>query len=113
MMDDEPCRIVAFSTSKPDKVGKFNVSIKAVGLFDTQRHHCISPSRIKIEVPKIERGSAGVLAIVANNAQLMDRTTHEIFQLPISMELRGVVREHGEIEYIQAQGRRKIELVKN
>ena len=113
MIDDEPCRIVGFSISPPDKAGKFNARIKAVGLFDSQTHSCISPSNTKIEVPKIERGSAEVLAIVANTAQLMDLTTFETFQLPISMNLRGDVRQGGEIEYIQALGRRKIELVIN
>ena len=68
---------------------------------------------MKIQVPTIERGSAGVLAIVANTAQLMDLKTLETFQLPISMNLRGDVREGGEIEYIQTHGRRKIELIKN
>ena len=111
MMDGEPCRIAILTTSRPDKAGKFNASIKAIGLFDSQTHSCVSPSNTKIEVPTIERGSAEVLAIVANTAQLMDLTTFETFQLPISMNLRGDVRQGGEIEYIQALGRRKIELV--
>jgi len=112
MMDNEPCRIVGFSTSLPDKHGEIKAKISAIGLFDLQKHSCISSMKGKIEVPTIKRGFANVLAIVANNAQLMDLTTYETFELPISMNLRGDVREGGEIEYIQALGRRKIELVK-
>ncbi len=66
-----------------------------------------------MEVPIIERGSAQVLAVVENNAQLMDLTTCEIFELPVSMALRGEVLEGGEVEYIQALGRRKIERVRD
>jgi len=65
-----------------------------------------------VEVPIIERGSAQVLAVVENNAQLMDLTTCEIFELPISMLLRGEVLAGGAVEYIQVLGRRKIERVR-
>ena len=112
MIDDEPCRIVSFSTSPAGKHGYGNVKISAIGLFDSQRHHVIQPSSAKIEVPIIGQGIAKVLAIVANNAQLMDLTTYETFELPISVNFRGDVREGGEVEYIQARGRRKIERVK-
>jgi translation initiation factor 5A len=94
------------------KHGPGNAKITATGLFDSQKHHIIQPTSAKIEVPIIERGIAEVLAIVANNAQLMHLTTHEIFELPISVNLRGDVREGSTVEYIQALGRRKIELVK-
>lgn len=112
IIDDEPCRIVSFSTSPPGKYGHGNVKIATTGLFDSQKHYIIQPTSAKIEVPIIERGIAEVLAIVANNAQLMDITTYETFELPISVNLRGDVREGGMVEYIQALGRRKIELVK-
>jgi translation initiation factor 5A len=112
MIDDEPCRIVGFSTSPLGKHGHANAKISAIGLFDSQRRSIVLPTSAKIEVPVIERGIAKVLAIVANNAQLMDLTTYETFELPISVNLRGDVREGGMVEYIQAIGRRKIERVK-
>ena len=112
MIDDEPCHIVHFSTSPPRKHEHVNATIKAIGLFDSQRHSIIRSASAKIEVPVIERGNAEVLAIVANTAQLMDLTTYETFQLPISLNFRGDVREGDEIEYIQVLGRRKIELIK-
>jgi translation initiation factor 5A len=113
MIDDEPCRIVGFSTSPLGKYGYANAKISAIGLFDSQRRSIIHPTSAKIEVPIIERGIAKVLAIVANNAQLMDLTTYEIFELPISLNLRGDVREGGMVEHIQVLGRRKIEQVKD
>ncbi|HDI12884.1 MAG: translation initiation factor IF-5A [Hadesarchaea archaeon] len=112
IIDDEPCRIVGFSTSAPGKHGHAKAKIDAIGLFDSQKRSIVRPTSAKIEVPIIERGSAQVLAIVANNAQLMDLTTYETFELPIPINLRGDVREGVEVEYIQALGRRKIERVK-
>lgn len=112
VIDDEPCRIVGFSTSAPGKHGHAKAKIDAIGIFDSQKRSIVRPSSAKIDVPVIERGGAQVLAIIANNAQLMDLTTYETFELPIPMALRGEVREGIEVEYIQALGRRKIERVK-
>ena len=111
-IDGEPCRIVGFSTSAPGKHGHAKAKVDAIGIFDSQKRSIVRPTSAKVEVPIIERGGAQVLAIIANNAQLMDLTTYETFELPISMILRGEVREGVEVEYIQALGRRKIERVK-
>jgi len=112
IIDDEPCRIVGFSTSAPGKHGHAKAKVDAIGLFDSQKRSIIRPTSAKIEMPIIERGNAQVLAIVVNNAQLMDLVTYETFELPIPINLRGDVREGVEVEYIQALDRRKIERVK-
>jgi len=113
IIDDEPCRIVGFSISAPGKHGHAKAKVDAIGIFDSQKRSIVRPTSAKIEVPIIERGSAQVLAIIANNAQLMDLTTYETFELPISMALRGEVREGVEVEYTQVLGRKKIERVKS
>ncbi|MGC8816541.1 MAG: translation initiation factor IF-5A [Candidatus Hadarchaeum sp.] len=112
IIDDEPCRIVGFSTSAPGKHGHAKAKIDAIGLFDGQKRTIVKPTSAKVEVPIIERGSAQVLAIVSNNAQLMDLNTYETFELPIPINLRGDVKEGVEVEYLQALGRRKIDRVK-
>jgi len=112
IVDDEPCRIVGFSTSAPGKHGHAKAKIDAIGLFDGQKRTIVRPTSAKIEVPIIERGSAQVLAIVTNNAQLMDLNSYETFELPIPINLRGDVKEGVEVEYLQALGRRKIDRVK-
>jgi len=111
IIDDEPCRIVSFFSPAP-KDGHAEVKVGAIGIFDSQKRSMICPASAKVAVPIIERGSAQVLAVVANNAQLMDLTTCEIFELHVSMALRGEVREGVAVEYIQALGRRKIERVR-
>ncbi|MGQ9788598.1 MAG: translation initiation factor IF-5A [Candidatus Hadarchaeaceae archaeon] len=112
IVDDEPCRIIGFSTSAPGKHGHAKAKIDAIGLFDGQKRTIVKPTSAKIEAPIIERGSAQVLAIVSNNAQLMDLNTYETFELPIPVNLRGDVKEGVEVEYLQALGRRKIDRVK-
>jgi translation initiation factor 5A len=112
VIDGEPCRIVGFTTSAPGKHGHAKAKIDAVGLFDNQKRTILKPTSAKIEVPLIERGNAQVLAITANNAQLMNLTTYETFELPIPMNLRGEMKEGAEVEYMQALSRRKIERVK-
>ena len=112
IIEDEPCRIVGYTTSAPGKHGHAKAKIDAIGLFDGQKRTIIRPTSAKIEVPIIERGSAQVLAIIENNAQLMDLSTYETFELPIPMELRGEIKEGSEVEYFQALGRRRIERVK-
>ncbi|MEM2281958.1 MAG: translation initiation factor IF-5A [Candidatus Hadarchaeales archaeon] len=112
IIDGEPCKIIAFTTSAPGKHGHAKAKIDAIGLFDGQKRSIVKPTSAKVEVPIVERGSAQVLAIVENTAQLMDLSTYESFELPIPLELRGEVKEGVEVEYIQALGRRKIERVK-
>jgi translation initiation factor 5A len=112
VVDGEPCRIVGFTTSAPGKHGHAKAKVDVVGLFDNQKRTILKPTSAKIEVPIIERGNAQVLAITANNAQLMDLSTYEIFELPIPMNLRGEMKEGVDVEYMQTLSRRKIERVK-
>jgi len=113
VVDGEPCRILGYTTSAPGKHGHAKAKIDVIGLFDSQKRTILKPTSAKIEVPLIERGNAQVLAVLANTVQLMDLTTYETFELPIPIELRGEVKEGGEVEYMQALGRRKIERVKS
>jgi translation initiation factor 5A len=112
IIDGEPCKIIGFATSAPGKHGHAKAKIDAIGLFDGQKRSIVKPTSAKAEVPIVERGSAQVLAVVDNSAQLMDLSTYESFELPIPIELRGEIKEGVEVEYIQALGRRKIERVK-
>ena len=112
IIDDEPCRIVGFTTSAPGKHGHAKARIDAVGLLDGQKRTIVRPTSAKIEVPIIERGSAQVLALLPQTVQLMDLTTYETFELPIPINLKGELKEGVEVEYIQALGRRRIDRVK-
>ena len=56
----------------------------------------------------IDRKKAQVLSMHGPQAQLMDLSSYETFELPIPEEFAGQVEPGGEIWYIEAMGRRKI-----
>jgi len=107
-----PCRIINMSSSAPGKHGHAKYKVDVIGIFDGHKRTVVKPSGAKVEVPIIERGTAQVLAVMENSAQLMDLSTYETFELPVPMELRGEIKEGSEVVYIQALGRRKIEQLK-
>ena len=43
IIDDEPCKIVSISTSKPGKHGEAKARIEATGLFDGQKRSIVHP----------------------------------------------------------------------
>ncbi len=108
LVNEEPCQVTKKSASSASG-DESNVKVYVEGLFDSQKRTFVSDIENKREVPIIERGSAEILAILGNNAQLMDLNSYETFELAIPLEFRGEVEEGDEIEYIQALGRKKIE----
>ena len=108
IIDDEPCKIVGMSTSKPGKHGEAKARIEAVGVFDGQKRSIVKPVKHKIHVPIIDKRSAQVLALMGDNVQLMDLETYETFDMPIPSEYKGQLEAGKEIQYLQALGRKKI-----
>jgi translation initiation factor 5A len=108
IIDDEPCKIVGMSTSKPGKHGEAKARIEAIGVFDGQKRSIVKPVKHKIHVPIIDKRSAQVLALMGDNVQLMDLETYETFEMPIPDEYKGQLETGKEIQYLQALGRKKI-----
>ena len=108
IIDDEPCKIVGMSTSKPGKHGEAKARIEAIGIFDKQKRSIVKPVKHKINVPIIDKRSAQVLAIMGDNVQLMDLETYETFEMPIPDEYKGQLEAGKEIQYLEALGRKKI-----
>lgn len=108
IIDDEPCKIVGYSTSKPGKHGEAKARIEAIGVFDNQKRSIVHPVKHKVQVPMIDKRSAQVLAIMGNNVQLMDMETYEIFEIPIPEEFADKLEAGKEIQYLDALGRKKI-----
>ena len=108
IIDDEPCKIVGISTSKPGKHGEAKARIEAIGVFDKQKRSIVKPVKHKVHVPIIDKRSAQVLALMGNNVQLMDLETYETFEMPIPEEYKGQLEAGKEIQYLQALGRKKI-----
>jgi translation initiation factor 5A len=108
IIDDEPCKIVSISTSKPGKHGEAKARIEAIGIFDGQKRSIVHPVKHKVHIPMIDKRNAQVLALMGDNVQLMDLETYETFEMPISNEFKELLKAGKEIQYLQALGRTKI-----
>lgn len=108
IIDDEPCKIVSISTSKPGKHGEAKARIEAIGVFDRQKRSIVKPVKHKVHVPIIDKRNAQVLALMGANVQLMDLETYKTFEMPIPDEYKGQLEPGKEISYLEALGRKKI-----
>jgi translation initiation factor 5A len=109
IIDEEPCKIMSISTSKPGKHGEAKARIEAMGIFDETKRSVVHPVKHKVGVPIIDKRSAQILALMgADVVQLMDMETYETFEMPIPEDLKGQLEPGKEILYLQAMGKRKI-----
>jgi len=108
IIDNEPCKIVSITTSKPGKHGEAKARIDAIGVFDGQKRSVVFPVRHKVQIPVIDKRTAQVVAIMGDKVQLMDMETYETFEMDIPDEFKDKLKEGEEIQYIQAMGKRKI-----
>ncbi|PNX45485.1 MAG: translation initiation factor IF-5A [Thermoplasmata archaeon M9B1D] len=108
IIDDEPCKIMSISTSKPGKHGEAKARIEAIGIFDGQKRSIVHPVKHKIQVPIIDKRTAQVVALMGSNVQLMDMETYETFEMVIPDEYKGQLQPGNEISYLEALGRKKI-----
>lgn len=106
IVDDEPCKILGISTSKPGKHGESKARIDAMGLFDKQKRSIVHPVKHKVGVPMIDKRTAQVLSIAGSTVQLMDMATYETFELPLPEDM--TLEPGKEIQYMEALGRKKI-----
>lgn len=107
-IDEEPCKIMSISTSKPGKHGEAKARIEAIGIFDGNKRSVVYPVKHKVQVPLIDKRQAQVVSITGNEAQLMDLETYEMFHLPIPEDLKDALKPGGDILYLVAMGRKKI-----
>mgnify|MGYP000080906107 CR=1 FL=1 len=108
IIDDEPCKIMSISTSKPGKHGEAKARIEAIGVFDGQKRSIVHPVKHKVNVPIIDKRNAQVVSLMGDNVQLMDLETYETFEMKIPDEFKGQLQPGNEISYLTALGRKKI-----
>jgi len=99
IFDGKACKIIDIQISKTGKHGHAKARISAVGLVDVSKIIKIHPSHDKVEVPIIEKESAQVLSIQGDMANVMDSKTYETFDLKISEDLKGTVKEGDQVTY--------------
>ncbi|MDD1755624.1 MAG: translation initiation factor IF-5A [Methanomassiliicoccales archaeon] len=108
VIDEEPCKILSITTSKPGKHGEAKARIDAVGLFDEKKRSIVHPVTHKVQVPMIDKRKAQILALAGDEVQLMDLENFENFSLAITDEFKGQLHPGEEVLYMIAMGRRKI-----
>jgi translation initiation factor 5A len=108
IVDEEPCKIMSISTSKPGKHGEAKARIEAIGIFDGQKRSVVHPVKHKVSVPIIDKRSAQIISISGENVQLMDLETYETFEMKITDEFKDQLQPGSEVLYLEALGRKKI-----
>jgi translation initiation factor 5A len=108
LIDEEPCKIMEITMSKPGKHGEAKARIVAIGAFDNQKRSVVFPVKHKIKVPIIEKKTAQVLSITNKEAQLMDSESFETFIIPLDDDIIDRVKPGTEVPYWDTMGKRKI-----
>ncbi len=110
IIDDEPCKIVSFSKSKPGKHGAAKARVVAIGVFNDAKKTIVKPVSAQVDVPLIEKKTGQVIALLPAAVQLMDLETYEMSEAPYpdDQELKDKLTSGVEVEYWQILGRTRI-----
>ncbi len=108
LIDEEPCKIVEITTSKPGKHGEAKARIVAIGVFDNTKRSVVYPTKHKVKVPIIEKKTAQVLSVTQTEGLFMDMETFEQFSIQIPDEFKEKAISGVEVEYWESMGKRKL-----
>lgn len=110
VIDDEPCRILGISISKPGKHGAAKSRIDAVGIFDGVKRSIVQPVSAKVYVPVVERKSGQVIAISGNHIQMMDMKDFQTIEIAAPEDKISQIEVGKEIMYLESLGKRKLDI---
>ena len=110
VIDDEPCRILGISISKPGKHGVAKSRIDAVGLFDGVKRSIVQPVSAKVYVPVVERKSGQVITITGNHIQMMDMKDFQTIEITAPEDKISQIEVGKEIMYLESLGKRKLDI---
>ena len=99
MIDDEPCKVLSVSLSKPGKHGSTKARVDAIGLFDNRKRSLLKPADATVQVPIIEKKKAQVISVTGDFVQLMDMEEYNTFDANIPPEMKGKLHPGREIGY--------------
>ncbi|KQC03412.1 MAG: translation initiation factor 5A [Methanoculleus sp. SDB] len=110
VIDDEPCKILSISVSKPGKHGAAKSRMDVVGIFDGMKRSVVNPVSAKAYIPIVERRSAQVISVSGTTVQLMDVKDFDMFEMEVSDDAIGGIEAGMEVPYIASMGRKKLDL---
>jgi len=99
MVDDEPCKVLSMTKSKPGKHGSAKARVEVVGLFDNKKRVILKPASAAAVVPMIEKKKAQVISVSGEIAQLMDMEDYSTFDAKVPEEMKSKIQPGNEISY--------------
>jgi translation initiation factor 5A len=99
MVDDEPCKVLSMTKSKPGKHGAAKARVEVVGLFDNRKRVIMRPASATAVVPIIDKKKAQVISVSGDIAQLMDMEEYTTFEAKIPDEMKAKIQPGNEISY--------------
>jgi translation initiation factor 5A len=109
LVEDEPCRIISISISKPGKHGAAKARLDVSGIFDGVKRSIVQPVSAKVYAPIVERKNGQIISIAGNIAQVMDLGDFSNFELAIPDDMTDKITVAKEITYIQSMDKRKFD----
>lgn len=107
VVDEEPCKIIDITTSKPGKHGASKARIECVGMFDGVKRSMVAPVTEKCKIPMIDKRKVQILNISNNQAQVMDMETYQNFEIPVSDSEKAALSPGAEVLIMEAMGKMK------
>jgi translation initiation factor 5A len=105
MVDNEPCKVLSMTKSKPGKHGSAKARVEVTGLFDNKKRVILKPASATAIVPMIEKKKAQVISVSGDIAQLMDMEDYSTFDAKIPAELKAKAQPGTEISYWKVNNR--------
>ena len=114
IIDDEPCKIVSYSKSKPGKHGSAKARIVAIGVFNEAKKTIVKPVSAQVDVPIINKSTGQVISLLPSAVQLMNLENYEMTESPYPEEeaIKSKLETGVEVEYWQILGRTRITRIK-
>lgn len=108
LVDETPCKIHTYTTSKPGKHGSAKANMEAKEVFGDGKHRVTQPVDAKVWQPIVNRKTGQVVSVDEdkNEAQIMDLESYETF--PFSIPEDEDLQPDENIEYLEYEGSRKI-----
>ena len=107
MIDDTPCVINGYSTSKPGKHGSAKARVEGQGVFDGgQKRNFTQPVDAKVWVPIITRKQGQVVSTGDGEMQVMDLETYDTFTMRVPDGVDASADD--EIEFLEYESQRKV-----
>ena len=107
VIDEEPCKILDITTSKPGKHGAAKARIEAVGLYDGVKRSMVAPVTEKCKIPMIDKRKVQVVNMRGDQAQVMDMETYQTFDLPVSESEKNALSPGSEVLIMESMGKVK------